>query len=126
MIPAVLQLTYNKKAGKENRRSGPIEAVCGSVSLYALPHLLRFLDKNSMMFSIESRVPFLDHKLVEYLHSIPSEQLINNEVTKYAFRKAMEGEVPEKVFEKVISLPITFFYIHSGRPTQPQLLYSCA
>jgi asparagine synthase (glutamine-hydrolysing) len=100
MIPAVLQLTYDKKAGKENRRSDFIEAVCGSVSLYALPHLLRFLDKNSMMFSIESRVSFLDHKLVEYLLSIPSEQRINNGVTKYAFRKAMEGEVPESVLAR--------------------------
>ncbi len=76
------------------------EAVCGSVSLYALPHLLRFLDKNSMMFSIESRVPFLDHKLVEYLLSIPSEQRINNGVTKYAFRKAMEGEVPQSILSR--------------------------
>ncbi|MCQ6963392.1 asparagine synthase (glutamine-hydrolyzing) [Methanolobus chelungpuianus] len=76
------------------------EAVCGSVSLYALPHLLRFLDKNSMRFSIESRLPFLDHVLVEYLLSLPSAQRINNGVTKYAFRKAMEGELPESVLAR--------------------------
>jgi asparagine synthase (glutamine-hydrolysing) len=76
------------------------EAVCGSVSMYALPHLLRFLDKNSMNFSVESRVPFLDHRLVEYLLSIPSEERINKGVTKYAFRKAMEGEVPESVLAR--------------------------
>jgi len=76
------------------------EAVCGSVNFYALPHLLRFLDKNSMRFSIESRVPFLDHRLVEYLLSIPSNQRIKSGVTKYAFRKAMEGELPESVLSR--------------------------
>jgi asparagine synthase (glutamine-hydrolysing) len=76
------------------------EAVCGSVSTYALPHLLRFLDKNSMRFSIESRVPFLDHKLVEYLVSLPPKQRINGGVTKYAFRKAMEEELPEKILAR--------------------------
>jgi asparagine synthase (glutamine-hydrolysing) len=76
------------------------EAVCGSVNFYALPHLLRFLDKNSMRFSIESRLPFLDHRLVEYLLSMPSDQRIKNGVTKYAFRKAMEGELPESVLSR--------------------------
>jgi asparagine synthase (glutamine-hydrolysing) len=76
------------------------EAVCDSVSQYALPHLLRFLDKNSMKFSIESRVPFLDHTLVEYLLSLPSRQRINSGITKYAFRKAMEGELPESVLAR--------------------------
>ena len=35
-----------------------------------LPHLLRYEDKNSMAFSIETRLPFLDYRLVEFLISV--------------------------------------------------------
>jgi asparagine synthase (glutamine-hydrolysing) len=58
---------------------------------YKLEHLLKWEDRNSMWFSIESRVPFLDYRLVEKTLALPSDQLINKGYTKYILREAMKG-----------------------------------
>jgi asparagine synthase (glutamine-hydrolysing) len=62
-----------------------------------LPALLHYEDRNSMAFSIESRVPFLDFRFVEYVASLPLDQKIRNGVTKIALRTAIKGIVPESV-----------------------------
>ncbi len=67
---------------------------------YKLEHLLKWDDRNSMWFSLESRVPFLDHRLVERTLSLSSEQIINNGVTKQILRKAMKGTLPDKIRER--------------------------
>lgn len=59
--------------------------------------LLRYSDRNSMAFSREVRLPFLDHKLVEFVYSLPAEYKIHNGWTKYLLRKAYEGFIPEKI-----------------------------
>jgi asparagine synthase (glutamine-hydrolysing) len=62
-----------------------------------LPGLLRYEDRNSMAFSIEARVPFLDYRLVEFVLRLPTEQKISGEWTKPVLREAMKGILPEKV-----------------------------
>jgi asparagine synthase (glutamine-hydrolysing) len=62
-----------------------------------LPALLHWEDRSSMAFSIESRVPFLDHRVVEFLATLPLHQKIRNGVTKYILRKAIRGLVPEAI-----------------------------
>ncbi len=62
-----------------------------------LPLLLHWEDRNSMAFSIEARVPFLDYRLVEYLASLPFDQKIRGGVTKYVLRRAIRGLVPDAV-----------------------------
>jgi len=63
-----------------------------------LRRLLRYEDRNSMAFSLESRVPFLYKPLVEYVMSLPEEYLIDDKgMTKSIFRKAMEDIVPNNV-----------------------------
>jgi len=61
----------------------------------AMPHLLRWEDKNSMRWSIESRVPFLDVGLVESAYSLPSGQKLLNGGTKVVFKKALDNIIPE-------------------------------
>jgi asparagine synthase (glutamine-hydrolysing) len=63
----------------------------------SLPALLHWEDRTSMAFSIESRVPFLDHRVVEFLATLPLHQKIRNGVTKYILRKAIRGLVPEAI-----------------------------
>jgi asparagine synthase (glutamine-hydrolysing) len=63
----------------------------------SLPGLLHYEDRNSMAFSVEARLPFLDYRLVEYLFSLPSEQKINEGVTKVVLRQALKGILPEEV-----------------------------
>ncbi|MFA4849636.1 MAG: asparagine synthase (glutamine-hydrolyzing) [Methanoregula sp.] len=62
-----------------------------------LPALLHYEDRNSMAFSIESRVPYLDVRFVEYVASLPLNQKIRNGVTKIALRNAILGIVPESI-----------------------------
>ncbi len=63
----------------------------------SLPALLRYEDKNSMRFSIEGRVPFLDHRLVKYIFSLPDEAIINNGWNKYILRASMNDLLPKKI-----------------------------
>jgi asparagine synthase (glutamine-hydrolysing) len=63
----------------------------------SLPTLLHYEDRNSMAHSIESRVPFLDHRLVELLFSMPDDFKINKGWTKFVLREAMEGILPKEI-----------------------------
>ncbi|MCX5682227.1 MAG: asparagine synthase C-terminal domain-containing protein [Planctomycetota bacterium] len=64
---------------------------------YSLPQLLREEDRNSMAFSIESRLPFLDYRLVEYLFTLGPELKVRHGMTKHILREAMRGILPEDV-----------------------------
>ncbi|MBK5284565.1 MAG: asparagine synthase (glutamine-hydrolyzing) [Bacteroidia bacterium] len=66
----------------------------------SLPTLLQYEDRNSMAFSIESRVPFLDHRLVEFIFSLSDENKIKNGMTKYVLRNSLKNILPEKIRER--------------------------
>lgn len=59
------------------------------------PSLLRYEDKNSMANSLESRVPFFDHKVVEYIFNLPIDQKIKFGWNRFIYRQAMRGVIPE-------------------------------
>jgi asparagine synthase (glutamine-hydrolysing) len=61
-----------------------------------IPRALRFSDRASMMHSRELRVPFLDHRLVEYSFRVASSHLICNGEHKYLLRRMVKG-IPEPV-----------------------------
>jgi asparagine synthase (glutamine-hydrolysing) len=66
-----------------------------------MPRLLRYEDRNSMAFSVESRVPFLTPDLVCFLQSLPEEYIIAPDGTsKAVFRRAMRGIVPAAILER--------------------------
>lgn len=67
---------------------------------FSLPVLLRYEDKNSMAFARESRVPFLDHRLVEYLASLPLNLKLRAGWTKYCLRRGGRGVIPEKILQR--------------------------
>jgi len=60
-----------------------------------LPKLLSFEDKNSMWHSVETRLPFLDYRVVEKALSLPGESKIHFGWTKYVLRRYMEGKLPD-------------------------------
>ncbi|OSZ82179.1 asparagine synthase (glutamine-hydrolyzing) [Chitinophagaceae bacterium IBVUCB1] len=62
-----------------------------------LQTLLRYSDRNSMAFSREVRLPFLNHKLIEFLFTLPPEFKIHNGWSKYIMRKSMEQLLPEEI-----------------------------
>lgn len=66
-----------------------------------LTHLLRYEDRNSMSHSIESRVPFLTIDMAEFILSLPENYLLSDDgVTKYIFREAMRGIVPNEILDR--------------------------
>ncbi len=62
-----------------------------------LQALLKYEDRNSMAFSVESRVPYLDHRLVEFIFRLPSALKVHNGYTKWIMRDALGGVLPEKI-----------------------------
>ena len=62
-----------------------------------LNELLRYADRNSMANSIEVRLPFLSHELVEFVFSLPEHYFINNGWTKIILRKSMKGKIPKSI-----------------------------
>ena len=72
-----------------------------SLSQRGLNALLRHSDRNSMRFSIESRVPFMTTELADLLLSLPEHYLIApNGETKHVFRAAMRGIVPDDILDR--------------------------
>jgi asparagine synthase (glutamine-hydrolysing) len=67
------------------------------LTVYSLPSLLRYDDRNSMAHSVESRVPFLDQELVDHVLSLPTEAIIHNGWSRAIFRDAMKGLLPDKI-----------------------------
>jgi asparagine synthase (glutamine-hydrolysing) len=77
-----------KSVGEESRRQ---------LFSTSLPMLLHWEDRDSMAHSIESRVPFLDYRLVEFLSGLPDELKLWGGTTKRVLREAMGGTLPEQV-----------------------------
>ena len=65
-----------------------------------LPELLRYEDRNSMTHSLEARVPFLDHRLVELCFALPPHELIRGGETKSVLRRALGDLLPPAVRER--------------------------
>lgn len=66
-----------------------------------LQTLLHYEDRNSMAFSLESRVPFLDHRLVEFAFTLDREDRINRKAeTKFILRESMKQILPKAVAER--------------------------
>ena len=67
---------------------------------YLTDDLLERLDRLTMAASVEGRVPFLDHELVEYSFTIPRKFKIKNNTGKYVLQQAMKDLLPKNVFQK--------------------------
>ena len=72
-----------------------------SVYRTPLPRILRIEDRNSMAHSIESRLPFLDYRLVSLVFGLPPEWHMRGPWNKYVLREAMRGRIPESVRTRV-------------------------
>ena len=59
--------------------------------------LLRYADRNSMAYGVESRTPYLDYRLVEYLAALPAAYKVHNGWTKFIARSAFDGKLPDKI-----------------------------
>lgn len=65
-----------------------------------LPALLQVEDRVSMAHGLESRVPFLDHRIVELAATIPADIKFENGNMKHVLRSAMRSKLPESIFNR--------------------------
>lgn len=94
------------------RFGGPLPSICrlpesawsrfdvyliDCMARWALPHILRHDDRNSMAFGIESRAPYLDHRLTELLLQVSPVARIGDGYTKLLLREVATGLLPEPV-----------------------------
>jgi asparagine synthase (glutamine-hydrolysing) len=68
--------------------------------LALVDRMLHYFDRTSMMRSLEVRVPFLDHEVVEFCARVPDSLKVRRLQTKYLLKRAAEGIVPERVIHK--------------------------
>jgi len=89
--------------------------------------MLHYFDRASMAHSLEVRVPFLDHELVEHCATIPDELKVRRLTRKYILRRAARGIVPDSVIDKkkvgfFIGTMGTWFRAQAGGATSDFLL----
>ncbi len=75
----------------------PTKMQVGEISSVQLPNLLMYEDKNSMSHSIESRLPYLDYRLVEYALSVPHEFKIRDGWSKWILRSIADRQLPTEI-----------------------------
>ncbi len=83
-VPRPFESALNNALWQEFRHSG-------------IPELVRAEDALSMAFSLETRAPFLDHRLVEFCFRLPHFEKIADGWTKSLLRRAMQGALPERI-----------------------------
>ncbi|MEY9858093.1 asparagine synthase (glutamine-hydrolyzing) [Catenulispora sp. GAS73] len=66
----------------------------------SLPSLLRYEDRNTMRFSLEGRVPFLDFNLVRYLFTLEPEAIIKGGWNKKILRDSVRGLLPDQIVDR--------------------------
>jgi len=67
---------------------------------FAIPHLVHYDDRNAMAFSIEGRMPFLDHRLVDLLFAADYEALVKHGTTKRVLREAFADVLPNVIRQR--------------------------
>jgi len=99
--PAALG-AYRHYAGYRSARSAaaPLEQLLYADQKTYLVELLMKQDQMSMACSIESRVPFLDHPLVEFATRIPARMKIRGSIQKYVLKKAVEDLLPASIVHR--------------------------
>lgn len=89
------------------------------VKTYLTDDILVKVDRMSMAPSLETRVPFLDHKVMEFAATIPTSLKLKGLTTKYILKKAVSDLLPEKILvrgKEGFSIPIKNWIMHELRP----------
>ena len=76
------------------------DALISHMTKRDLPYVLRMEDRNSMSQSIEARVPFLDHEMVEYIYNLKTKYFMNNAENKYILRNCFKKFFSKEVINR--------------------------
>lgn len=95
---------YYEVYGPHYRKAGNCDNLSkmlyGDIKVWLPGDLLMRADKTTMANSVETRVPFLDHKFVEFSATIPPNLKLNGNITKYILKKAASRLLPKEIIER--------------------------
>ena len=78
-----------------NKKTG--DRMLSDLKHLRIPYWCNLMDKNMMNVPVEVRMPFLDHKFLEYIFSVPEKYLLRNGYTKYLLRRALADKLPSSI-----------------------------
>ncbi|MFM9421623.1 MAG: hypothetical protein RIR06_84 [Bacteroidota bacterium] len=114
----VLKLTMKRRRGE-----GYLNFKLREQHLGTLVNLLHYGDAISMAHSVESRVPFMDYRLVEFVFKLPSRFKVRDSMGKVIHRDAMKGIVPDFILEDKVkmgfNIPLMKLFLEEG-PNSPK------
>jgi asparagine synthase (glutamine-hydrolysing) len=99
--------------------------LCIDQQTYMVDDLLVVADRTSMAASLEVRVPFLDHPLVELMANVPGKYKIRGRQKKWLLKKAFEPDIPKEILYRKkagFSLPVANWLRDDLRPMRDELL----
>lgn len=92
---------YSNELVVKERKLSDMEMQALFDLMYYLPDdLLTKVDRASMQYSIETRVPYLDHRIVEFALNLSPELKYHNGVSKYILKEILYQYIPKKYFER--------------------------
>jgi asparagine synthase (glutamine-hydrolysing) len=101
LTPPPVPTAWTAAADLGNEPANDIRAMCDLLThSLNLPMLLHWEDRNSMAHGIEARVPFLDHRLVEFSLSLPADAKFDFGLTKRVLRDAMGADLPPRIRDR--------------------------
>jgi asparagine synthase (glutamine-hydrolysing) len=114
------------KIGEEIGSTGYIESLMTLDMLMYLPdNNLCKVDRAAMAVSLETRVPLLDHRIVEFANSLPLKYKLNNGISKWPLRQVLYKYVPQALVERPkmgFSVPLSYWLKGPLREWAEQLL----
>ena len=97
------------------------------IKTYLPEDILVKVDRMSMAHSLEVRAPILDHKLIEYVGSLPSNLKLKGKESKYIFKKMLEDRLPQNILyrrKQGFSIPLASWLRNEMRGFVEETLFS--
>tara|TARA_B100001964_G_C13932433_1_gene465201 strand:- start:176 stop:709 length:534 start_codon:yes stop_codon:yes gene_type:complete len=133
MINRILKNDYHKEISKENFNDDSLSYLNNVEKMmyfdterYLPDDLLCKVDRAAMFHSLETRAPFLNHKVYEYSLKLPFEQKIYKNNSKIILNKILGKYIPRKLFErpkKGFGIPIKQFLFNHLREWSKSILF---
>jgi asparagine synthase (glutamine-hydrolysing) len=100
LAPALRRLPGRPPAPPAGFRSAVARQQAFDLLQRLLPSLLRYEDRNSMAFSIETRLPFLDYRVVELAFALPDAAKLDGRTSKAVLRRALADRIPAEILAR--------------------------
>jgi asparagine synthase (glutamine-hydrolysing) len=111
---------------RDGRWGGIVErAMATDIRTYLVDDILAKVDRASMAYSLEARVPLLDHRVVEFAAGLPMEFKVRGGETKHLLRKVLYGLVPRKLLDRSkmgFGIPVNRWLRNELRPLLSEYL----